>query len=164
MLSHVFHYLFTFALISASHWLKEILQLSLVGELAHNLRNHKMWKLNLIASHNLFVTWSPTLTGSADNKLNQYIYTYPQRTKLQHKKKTMDNEKPKRIRTAHIAFVQKTMEGATGILVKPITWKIHQGKNSWDWINLPWTKAWKLSKNWMKQFWKTLRRICNNAI
>ena len=59
----------------------------------------------------------------------------------------MDNEKPKRIRTAHIAFVQKTMEGATGILVKPITWKIHQGKNSWDW-NLPWTKAWKLSKNY----------------
>ena len=40
----------------------------------------------------------------------------------------MDNEKPKRIRTAHIAFVQKTMEGATGILVKPITYKIHQGK------------------------------------
>ena len=32
----------------------------------------------------------------------------------------MDNEKPKRIRTAHIAFVQKTMEGATGILVKPM--------------------------------------------
>ena len=56
------------------------------------------------------------------------IYTYPQTTKLQHKKKTMDNEKPKRIRTAHIAFVQKTMEGAKGILVKPITWKIHQGK------------------------------------
>ena len=40
----------------------------------------------------------------------------------------MDSEKPKRIRTVHIAFVQKTMEGATGILVKPITWKIHQGK------------------------------------
>ena len=40
----------------------------------------------------------------------------------------MDNEKPKRIRTAHIAFVQKTMDGATGILVKPITYKIHQGK------------------------------------
>ena len=59
----------------------------------------------------------------------------------------MDNEKPKRIRTAHIAFVQKTMEGATRILVKPITWKIHQGENLWDW-NLPWTKAWKLSKNW----------------
>ena len=74
------------------------------------------------------MTWSSTLTGSADNKLNQLIYTYPQTTKLQHNKKTMDNEKPKRIRTAHIAFVQKTMEGATGILVKPITWKIHQGK------------------------------------
>ena len=44
----------------------------------------------------------------------------------------MDNEKPKRIRTAHIAFVQKTMEGATRILVKPITWKIHQGENLWD--------------------------------
>ena len=40
----------------------------------------------------------------------------------------MDSKKPKRIRTVHIAFVQKTMEGATGILVKPITWKIHQGK------------------------------------
>ena len=40
----------------------------------------------------------------------------------------MDNEKPKRIRTARIAFVQKTMEGATGILVKLITWKIQQGK------------------------------------
>ena len=45
----------------------------------------------------------------------------------------MDNEKPKRIRTARIAFVQKTMEGATGILVKLITWKIQQGKNLWDW-------------------------------
>ena len=56
------------------------------------------------------------------------IYTYPQTKKLQHKKKKMDNEKPKRIRTAHIAFVQKTMDGATGILVKPITYKIHQGK------------------------------------
>ena len=44
----------------------------------------------------------------------------------------MDNEKPKRIRTAHIAFLQKTMEGATGILVEPITWKIQQGKNLWD--------------------------------
>ena len=52
--------------------------------------------------------------------------------KLQHKKKTMDNEKPNRIRTAPIAFVQKTMEGAAGILVKPITWKIQQGKNLWD--------------------------------
>ena len=75
----------------------KILQLSRVGELARNLRNH---------NHKT--------------------------TKLQHKKKTMDNEKPKRIRTAHIAFVQKTMEGATGILVKPITWKIQQGKNLWD--------------------------------
>ena len=75
-----FHCLFTFALISASHWLKEILQLSLVGELARNLRNH---------NHKT--------------------------TKLQHKKNTTDNEKPKRIRTAHIPFVQKTMEGAKGI-------------------------------------------------
>ena len=99
MFSHVFHCLFTFALISALHRLKEILQLSRVGELARNLRNH---------------------TGNHKT------------TKLQHKKKTMDNEKPKRIRTAHIAFVQKTMEGATGILVKPITWKIQQGKNLWD--------------------------------
>ena len=97
MLSHVFHCLFTFALISASHRLKETLQLSRVGELARNLRNH---------NHKT--------------------------TKLQHKKKTMDNEKPKRIRTAHIAFMQKTMEGAMGILVKPITWKIQQGKNLWD--------------------------------
>ena len=62
----------------------------------------------------------------------------------------MDNEKPKRIRTAHKAFVQKTMEGAMGILVKPITWKIQQGKNLWD-RNLPRMKAWKLSKNWTKQ-------------
>ena len=44
----------------------------------------------------------------------------------------MDNEKPKRIRTAHIALVQKTMEGAMGNLVKPITGKIQQGKNLWD--------------------------------
>ena len=57
----------------------------------------------------------------------------------------MDNEKPKRIRTAHIAFVQKTMEGATGILVKPITWKIQQGKNLWDW-NLPWMKLETIQK------------------
>ena len=77
--------------------IKEILQLSRVGELACNLRNH---------NHKT--------------------------TKLQHKTKTMDNEKPKRFKTAHIAFVQKKMEGATGILVKPITWKIQQGKNLWD--------------------------------
>ena len=150
MLAHVFHCLFTFTLISASHWLKEILQLSHVGELARNLRNHKMWKLNLIASHTEFICNMVLYTNWISWQQVESKYTYPQTTKLQHKKKTMDNEKPKRIRTAHIAFVQKTMEGATGILVKPITWKIQQGKNLWDW-NLPWMKAWKLSKNWTKQ-------------
>ena len=30
----------------------------------------------------------------------------------------MDNAKAKRIRNAHRAFVQKTMEGATGILIE----------------------------------------------
>ena len=33
----------------------------------------------------------------------------------------MDNEKAKRIRNAHRAFVQKTMEGATRILVEQTT-------------------------------------------
>ena len=33
----------------------------------------------------------------------------------------MDNKKAKRIRNAHRAFVQKTMEGATRILVEQTT-------------------------------------------
>ena len=35
-------------------------------------------------------------------------------------KKTMHNEKAKRIRNAHRAFVEKTMEGATRILKKGV--------------------------------------------
>ena len=41
VLSHVFHFLFTFALILASHWLTEIWQLSFPEELACKLRYDK---------------------------------------------------------------------------------------------------------------------------
>ena len=40
------------------------------------------------------------------------------RAGLQYKNKTMGNEKAKRIRNAHRAFVEKMMEGATRLLVQ----------------------------------------------
>ena len=54
-----FHCLFTFALISASHWLKEILQLSRVGELAWNLRNHNHKTTGMTG-----ITWATRMTGT----------------------------------------------------------------------------------------------------
>ena len=62
------------------------------------------------------MTWSFAVAGSANNKWNQLIFK--NRITVQEENNGQLNKKAKRIRNAHRAFVQKTMEGATRILVE----------------------------------------------
>ena len=60
------------------------------------------------------MTWSFAVAGSVNNKWNQLIV----KNRITVQEEIMDNRKAKRIRNAYRAFVQKTMKGATRILVE----------------------------------------------
>ena len=105
MLSHVFHFLFIFVVILASRWLTEIWQLGFPEELACKLRfdkeiiNAKI--ANLIVSHLIYLWHGDVHPSQLPEFSLQVESVYHQRTGLQHKKKTMDNEKVKRNRNAY---------------------------------------------------------------
>ena len=58
------------------------------------------------------------LCSRSPDRLATSGINYLSRAGLQYEKKTMHNEKARRIRNAHRAFVEKTMEGATRIFKK----------------------------------------------
>ena len=68
----------------------------------------------------------------------------------------MDNGKAKRIRNAHRTFVEKTMEGATRILLEQTADHVEDSSRE-KLMGLKFTLTERLSKSWTKQFWKTVR-------